>query len=110
MAGPVVLVLECKLTDWPEAPLQISELYKPVIEVALGKPVVGIVVAKNLSHKTNRAQVASSLFQAIEFVNRGIIPTWHLPWPERIAHISDNLHATVHTQLEYKGESVKLSA
>jgi hypothetical protein len=44
-----VIVLEVKYTWTAEGHTQIDQLYRPVVERALGKPVIGIVVCKMLT-------------------------------------------------------------
>lgn len=44
----VIFVLECKYTWTPEGHSQIERLYKPVLELVFGVPVVGIQVCKRL--------------------------------------------------------------
>lgn len=60
-----VLILECKLTDTPEALTQLTELYYPVVSEALGMAVRGIVVVKNLTNLSDRARVCGSLAEAL---------------------------------------------
>lgn len=59
--GALLLVLEVKLTWTPIAERQIRELYKPVLELALGKPVAGLVVCRNLTGETPRELVIHTL-------------------------------------------------
>ncbi len=47
--GGVPMVLECKLTDCPDARDQLEGLYLPVLECLLGRRPRGVVVVKNLT-------------------------------------------------------------
>jgi len=52
--GP--LVMECKLTWVPEAHSQLTQLYLPVVSMALGKPARGLVVCKHLTPSAPEAE------------------------------------------------------
>lgn len=84
--GAYLVCLECKLTDWPEAKLQLSQLYLPVLAHHFGKPIRGVVVAKNLSFKSNLATVADNFAKAA-YLALNSPSVWHLPSP-RLAHLS----------------------
>lgn len=87
--GHSIAILECKLTDWPEAKEQVDELYRPIVKMVFNRPALGVVVAKGLSHKTNTQLVVPTLAQAL-FIALRQTPTWHNPFP-RLAHLSDDL-------------------
>lgn len=48
-----VLVLECKLSENPQAWVQLEQLYGPVLQAHLGLPVVLIQVCRHLRHTQN---------------------------------------------------------
>lgn len=77
------VILEVKYTWVPEGHQQIEGLYGPVVAAALGKPAVGLVVAKRLvqSNMMVGVVVAGELKQALEFVGKGQRVCWHCPWP-----------------------------
>lgn len=87
--GTHLVCLECKLTDWPEAKLQLSELYLPVLAAHYRRPVRGIVVAKNLSFKSRLDTVADNFAKAC-YLSLNAPAVWHLPQP-RLAHLSCDL-------------------
>lgn len=49
-----VIVFEVKLTQRQSAILQIGQLYRPLLREIFQKPVVGIVVCKNLIYSPGR--------------------------------------------------------
>lgn len=63
----VAIVLECKYTWTPEAFGQIELLYKPVLEVALGKPVFGLQVCKRLLPQ------AASSSRVVGMIGNGLV-------------------------------------
>jgi len=71
-----VVVLECKLTDTPEARRQLYLLYKPVLEMVYGKPMRGVVAAQALTPQSSG--VVHSLEEALRAPGAAV---WHLPWP-----------------------------
>lgn len=75
------IIFECKLTDVDAARSQLSHLYFPVVERALGKPVLGIVVTRHLSKETQTALVVDNLHDAVLLAKAGKLPTLH--WRER---------------------------
>lgn len=75
-----IVVIECKLTDWNSAERQLSHLYLPVVSLALGKPTIGIIAAKQLSYKTDTTKLCDSLSIAIKQAFR-TIPILHVPFP-----------------------------
>jgi len=44
-----IAVVECKLTWREQAESQLNHLYLPVVRMATGKPVIGVVICKNLT-------------------------------------------------------------
>lgn len=75
--GDILAVLECKRTERQQAQSQILDLYKPVLELALRRPVIGVQVTKFLTPATNPTQVATSLRDALAMARLGQIPTLH---------------------------------
>jgi hypothetical protein len=61
----VNFILECKLTDVEEAKEKLRDLYIPVVRAATNLPTFGIVVAKNLTPKSDKV-VATSLYDATD--------------------------------------------
>lgn len=79
----VIYVLECKYSWVPEGHSQIDELYKPVLELAFGVPVCGIVVCKSLAGPAGPpkgATVYGSLAAACGAGPWGPKRVWH--WPD----------------------------
>lgn len=74
------IIFECKLTDVDTGRSQLSHLYFPVVEKALGKPVLGIVVTRHLSKETLMHLVVDTLKDAV-LSAQTCIPTLH--WRER---------------------------
>lgn len=69
--GSRMLVLEAKYT-WVEAGHgQIEHLYRPVVEMALGKPTIGVVVCKVLTPEVVRSWVCRGLEEAIQRAGTG---------------------------------------
>ena len=55
LVGPhSVVVFEVKLTQRKSAILQIGELYRPLLRAIYQRPVVGVVVCKNLVYTPGR--------------------------------------------------------
>ena len=73
------VVGEAKLTWRASAYVQLRRLYFPLVQLLLGCPVGGIVVCKNLTRETPRAEVTSDLPLALAATRGGIIPVLHLP-------------------------------
>lgn len=46
--GPAIVIFECKYTWVPEAAAKLEGLYRLVVEMAMGKPTLGVVVCKKL--------------------------------------------------------------
>ena len=74
--GHRLVVLECKLTDVDEARSQLEHLYKPVLAMAYGKPVAGVVVTRHLTRLTELSTVVDSLASALK-APLGALPTLH---------------------------------
>lgn len=68
-----LFVLECKLTDTPEARKQLEHLYRPVVECALRRPVFGITVARHVTPTSSL--VVDDLDTACRLALRGHLPT-----------------------------------
>eukprot|EP00919_Chromeraceae_sp_WS-2016_P052876 GHVR01125558.1.p1 GENE.GHVR01125558.1~~GHVR01125558.1.p1 ORF type:complete len:179 (+),score=7.23 GHVR01125558.1:131-667(+) len=73
----LALVIECKLSDIPEARTQITQLYAPVLQMALGLPIRGLVVTKHINAASTR--VVDSWENALAIMRRdlNVIPTLH---------------------------------
>jgi hypothetical protein len=61
----LVVVLECKLTDVPQADLQLEGLYKPVLEHIYKRRVHGVVVTRHLTRTTDLSRVTDSFAGAL---------------------------------------------
>lgn len=66
-----VLVLEVKYSWVPEGHTQIGELYRPVVEKALGRPVLGVVVCRRLKPGMKGVLVVATLAEAVEAAKLG---------------------------------------
>lgn len=78
------VVLECKLSWVSEAHSQILQLYRPILELARGKPCVGLVVVKYLSQGAPLGDVCRGLSEGVSFArstNRCAIFHWPQPAP-----------------------------
>ena len=75
--GDCIAVLECKLTDTWQAYAQIRELYAPVLRLAHQVPVIGVVVVHNLSPRTDRMLICTSLAEALVRARGGELPLLH---------------------------------
>ena len=68
----MVAVFEAKYTWVPEGHLQISQLYRPVLEMVYGRPVVGVVVCKVLMPGMPRVvRVTATVADALAFAFGG---------------------------------------
>lgn len=76
-----VLVLEAKHSWVAEGHTQIDRLYRPVVESALGKEVVGIVVCKYLREMPKETVVCSSLREALAKALEGAVVV--LAWNDK---------------------------
>lgn len=72
-----IVVLESKYTWVESGHRQIGQLYKPVLERALARPVLGIVVCKVLTGETPRDWVCSNLDEAISRASLGLPTVLH---------------------------------
>jgi len=77
--GGAVVAGEAKLTWRPGAYMQLRRLYFPLLRWLYNSPVGGIVVCKNVTRETPRAEVTQDLEEALERARRGTIPVLH--WP-----------------------------
>lgn len=75
--GDCLAVLECKRTERLQAQSQILDLYKPVMELALGRAVIGVQVTKFLTQMTDITQVTPRLVEALARARSGEVPTLH---------------------------------
>lgn len=68
----LVVVLEAKYTWTLTGHVQVERLYKPVVEKALGKPVVGMVICRTLLDERAMGQVlvVSRLMEAIAWCQK----------------------------------------
>lgn len=86
-----VVVLECKHTWTVEGHTQLEQLYRPVVERALRRPMFGVVVCKYLTPETPRPIISGDLGSAFELARTGSQSVWHwlaksvplglTPWP-----------------------------
>jgi hypothetical protein len=77
----LVVVLEAKYTWTPAAYVQIELLYKPVVQLALGKPVIGIQICKRLLPESAAgSKISGMLGTALVLANQGHRVTLH--WPQ----------------------------
>jgi hypothetical protein len=76
--GNFSLVLEAKLSWVAEGHSQLEKLYKPVVERALGKPMLGIVVTKYLKPNIPRwVKVEGDFESALRASAAGRPSVWH---------------------------------
>jgi hypothetical protein len=61
----VIGIVEVKYTWTPEAEDQIERLYKPVVSAALGLPVCGLVICKNLTREVPADTVFETFGEAL---------------------------------------------
>ena len=74
----MVIIGECKLTWTARALTQLTGLYFPVVEKALGLNPCGLVICKNLTPKVE-GKIFNSLPAAGGELEIGKIVTWHCP-------------------------------
>lgn len=75
-----VIIGEAKLTWRKEAYVQLRRLYFPLVWAAFGLPVGGVVICRNVTQDTPRAEVVGELPVALDRARGGsMIPTLHLP-------------------------------
>src|SRR5882724_3735460 len=73
----LVDVLEVKYSWVPEAHSQIEQLYRPVVERALGATVLPIVVCKNIVGLPGGIEIADSYWRAHQLAKVGKLVVWH---------------------------------
>jgi hypothetical protein len=71
-----VFVFECKLSNVDEARSQLSELYLPVVGLALAKPAFGIVLVKAVTREKSVSLITDSVSKAC-LLAQSCIPTLH---------------------------------
>lgn len=72
-----LLVLEAKLTWVAEGHVKLRDLYVPVVEQAIGRPAIGLVVCKNVVPDTVlSAHVCGTLGQALAVAREGMWAVW----------------------------------
>jgi hypothetical protein len=92
-----VIVLEAKHTWVASGHRQITELYKPVLEKVYKKPVIGILVCKNLTGQTPQGGIVGGLGEALsrvekigpvvwQWLGRGAV-SWPVPLPQGLSPI-----------------------
>ena len=78
--GGGVIIGEAKLTWRWEAYVQLRKLYFPLLQGAFGVPVGGVVICRNVTRETPRAEVVGNLSEALDRAREGrMIPTLHVP-------------------------------
>lgn len=77
-----VVVLEAKLSWCPEGHTQLEQLYRPLIEMAFRKPMVGLVICKHLIPECKGA-IASTLGSALQAARscRNVVLHWSCKAP-----------------------------
>lgn len=71
------MIIEIKLSNFQAAEAQITELYKPVIERAIGSRVSGMIVLKNLSPEVPAARIFDDFRRAMVCAQCEWFPVWH---------------------------------
>lgn len=91
----LVLVIEAKLSWVPEAQAKLNGLYLPVVTKALAKPVIGLVVAKNISRQTLAAGwISRDLREAVAMLKDGSSPvTLHWSGSGPLLHSTSPAHS-----------------
>lgn len=84
-----LLVVECKLTDCPEARAQVEGLYRPVLEAVYGREVWGFRAAKVLTKESDRP--VGDPQEALLLAAIGGCPLLHFPWPAQSTFHTFNL-------------------
>lgn len=73
-----VLVLEAKYTWTEDAFAQLEGLYRPVVEMAAGKPVICVQVCRNLRAESGLGLVFGDLAEAVKAAKQsGVLVTLH---------------------------------
>jgi hypothetical protein len=70
-------VLEVKYSWTVEGHRQIEGLYVPVIEMAIERPVVGLVVCRRLVEGMSRVRIARDFQEALVLAKTGHRTVWH---------------------------------
>lgn len=70
-----VVCFEAKLTQRDAALAQLGRLYRPLLRHVYGKPVVGVVVCKNLVYRPGRWQIPGP--EEVLDTTQEAIYTWH---------------------------------
>jgi hypothetical protein len=93
-SGKTVIV-EVKYTWTGEAWTQLERLYKPVVELAFGRPVVGIVCCRRLLPETLTVNaVSGTLGEALTKAKAGVRSTWHCVDPAPVPRYARALQRT----------------
>lgn len=76
------LVMESKYTWCPEGHSQLELLYRPVVEFAVGKPVLGIQVCRILKpNMPSELTIVNDIASAIDFAKSGSLVVLHCSIP-----------------------------
>ncbi len=76
--GGMIAVLEAKYSWTAEGHQQLEKLYLPVVQMALGRSAVGILVTRRLvSEMLKGIVICSTLEQAVWFAREGRRVVWH---------------------------------
>jgi hypothetical protein len=70
-------VLEVKYTWTAEAHFQLERLYLPVVQMALGRQCIGVVVCKRLEERMPGTSVTGDLWHALQLARAGSRPVFH---------------------------------
>lgn len=60
-----ILAIECKLTNYPEAVMQLTNLYRPVLTAVYHRPVRGLVALKYLNPASPKHMICPDLASAL---------------------------------------------
>lgn len=72
LGAEAVLVIEVKYTWRPEAHEQLERLYRPIVEKAFSRPMIGVVMVKSLSPRLSpEVTVTRDLADAIQIARQG---------------------------------------
>jgi hypothetical protein len=75
--GEALVVVEAKHSWLASAHVELDTLYLPVVERALGKRPIGLVVAKRLAMEMGRVRVSATLEEAVGLALLGHRVVWH---------------------------------
>jgi hypothetical protein len=75
--GEALVVVEAKHSWLASAHVELDTLYLPVVERALGKKPIGLVVAKRLGMEMGRVRICASLEEATGMALLGHRVVWH---------------------------------